>query len=101
MRLPGAEGEGMTPRKWYEFDPEAESLEECRDRRLMQCPMLTSVEIEQLKQLLTATWDGNLCSKLARSSLIGKGLAVKFDGWQVISAEGLAVLHTLNGMPRT
>lgn len=80
---------------WYVYDSENESLAECRDRRLRQCPLLTPAELEVLRQLRKATWDGNLVSKTARSSLIQRGFAVKWNGWQVISAEGLAILETL------
>ena len=80
---------------WYEFDVEGESLDECRDRRMAQMPIITPVELEALRQLRTATWDGNLISKSARSSLCRKGLATAFNGWQVITQEGLAVLDTL------
>ncbi len=80
---------------WYVFDNENESLAECRDRRLRQCPLLTGTELEALRQLRTATWDGNLISKTARSELVHRGFAVKWNGWQVISAEGLAILETL------
>lgn len=61
----------------------------------MQCPMLSVVELEQLTQLRNATWDGNLISKTARSALYKKGLITRFNGWQVVTKEGLAVLDTL------
>lgn len=80
---------------WWEFLPDTESLDECRARRLMQMPTLSPVEIEALRQLKTATWDGNLISKSARSALVKKGLVIEFNGWQVVSQEGLAVLETL------
>jgi len=65
------------------------------ERRLMSMPTLSSVQLEALKQLKCATWDGDLVSKSARSDLLRKGLAVKFNGWQVASLEGLAILETL------
>jgi hypothetical protein len=80
---------------WFEFNVDTESVDECRDRRLSQMPLLSPVELEQLRQLRTATWDGNLVSKQARSSLFRKGLATSFNGWQVITQEGLAILDTL------
>jgi len=58
-------------------------------------PILSPVELEAFRQLRAATWDGNLISKSARSSLVSKGFAVKWNGWQVISREGLAILDTL------
>jgi hypothetical protein len=82
-------------KKWYEFYPDEESLEECRERRLLNCPLLTPVQLEALTQLRQAIWDGYLISKNARSELITMGLAVKWNGWQVISREGLAVLEVL------
>lgn len=80
---------------WYEFNPDEESLDECRARRLMHMPTLSSVQIEALRQLRISTWDGNLISKSARSELFQKGLIVCLNGWQVVSIEGLAVLETL------
>jgi hypothetical protein len=81
--------------KWYEFDPEKESLDECRDRRLMTMPTLTPAEMDVLKQCMHPVWDGNLASKSARTELIRKGLVVKFNGWQIVSQEGLAMLEQL------
>ena len=83
---------------WYEFNPDVESLDECHDRRLQQMPLLNGAELEVLRQCRKATWDGNLVSKAARSSLIQKGLVTAFNGWQVITKEGLAVLDTLGEM---
>ena len=80
---------------WYEFDVDNESLDQCRDRRLRQCPTLSPAEMEVLRQCRTAIWDGNVVSKSARSSLVSKGLVTRFNGWQVITQEGLAVLDTL------
>ena len=79
---------------WYEFN-DAESVQEWRDRRLLQCPQLTPSQLEQLRQLRNATWDGNLISKDARTFLARHGLVVRFNGWQVVSKEGLAILETL------
>lgn len=81
--------------KWYEFDPEKESLDECRDRRLLEMPLLNSAEMEVLKQAMHPVWDGNVASKSARNSLLRRGLVVKFNGWQIISLEGLAMLEQL------
>ena len=80
---------------WYQWDSEGESLPECYDRRLMSAPILTPAELEQLHQLRTITWDGNVISKAARTSLHKKGLVVRFNGWQVVSEEGMAVLSVL------
>lgn len=80
--------------KWYEFRM-TETPVEARERRLMQMPVLSPVEVEVLKQLQKATWDGDVLSKAARTALHSKGLIVRFNGWQVVTLEGLAVLETL------
>ena len=84
---------------WFDFNPEVESLEECRDRRLLQMPQLTPIQLKALVQLTHAVWDGYLISKQARSDLIDMGLVTKWNGWQVITREGLAVLETLGMLP--
>jgi len=84
---------------WLEFNPETESLQECRDRRLMQMPQLTPIQLEALVQLTHAVWDGYLISKQARGDLLNMGLITKWNGWQVISREGLAILETLKMLP--
>lgn len=33
-------------------------------------------------------WDGNVVSKSARDSIVRKGLACRWNGWQVITREG-------------
>ena len=83
---------------WYEFDPESESLDECRDRRLLQCPVLSGAELDVLRQCRMTIWDGNVASKAARNSLEGKGLITSFNGWQVVTREGMAVLDILGEM---
>lgn len=85
-------------RPWYEFDVDNESLDECRDRRLQQCPVLNGAELEVLRQCRMTIWDGNVVSKAARSSLVDKGLVTRWNGWQVITKEGMAVLDTLGEM---
>lgn len=80
---------------WYEWDDKNETLDECRERRLMQMPVLSGAELEVLRQCHRMIWDGYLASKDARSSLLRKGLVAKWEGWQVITREGMAVLHTL------
>lgn len=83
---------------WYEFNPDVESINECRDRRLRECPMLSPAELEVLRQCRITVWDGNISSKSARGSLADKGLIVRWNGWQVITQEGMAVLDTLGEM---
>ena len=51
--------------------------------------------LEQLKQLTTATWDGNLISKQDRTELVKSGLAAKAEGWNFITAEGIRALNNL------
>lgn len=81
--------------KWYEFKPDVETLEQCRDRRLLTAPLIDAAEREVLRQLREVTCDGNLASKSGRDSLIKRGLAVRCNGWQIASREGLALLETL------
>jgi hypothetical protein len=80
----------------------AELEEEChrlygmtRDQRLTQLPPLDPVQIEQLRQLATATWDGNVISKQGRDSLFRLSLIDRWEGWQIVNRYGLAVLETL------
>jgi hypothetical protein len=82
-------------RPWYEWDSNNETLQEKRDRCLLQMPQLSPIELEVLRQLLITTWDGYIKSKSARDSLYHKGLIVRWNGWQVISREGLAIIDTL------
>lgn len=81
-----------------EFDPSKESVIEYRDRLLLTAPILSGAERDVLRQCQKATWDGNLASKSARSSLLQKGLIVKFGGWQIASREGLAVLDVMGAL---
>ena len=69
--------------KWYEFDSDEREFGRM---------------LEALKQLRSTVWDGNLISKTARDSLDRKGLIVRWNGWQVISQEGMAVLDALGMM---
>lgn len=77
------------------WNPEAESLEDCQARRLMQMPVLDGAEMEVLRQCHRMIWDGYLASKTARNSLLRKGLITKWEGYQVITQAGMALLHTL------
>lgn len=51
--------------------------------------------IEQLKQLLTCTWDGNLISKSDRDHLVMVGLVGRGHGWNWITEKGVEYLHDL------
>jgi hypothetical protein len=88
----------VEPVSWYRFDIDNESLDECRDRRLRECPVLSPPELEVLRQCRMTIWDGNVVSKHARNLLNQKGLIVRWNGWQVITQEGMAVLDTLGEM---
>ncbi len=52
--------------------------------------------IEQLKQLLTATWDGNLICKSHRDELVKSGFAFRTNyGFNCISQKGVETLYEL------
>lgn len=54
-------------------------------------------EIEQLEQLKTATWDGDIICKSTRDGLIKYGYATKTgSGWNIITPAGLDCLKALN-----
>jgi len=58
-----------------------------------------SGRLEQLLQLRTATWDGNLISKIDRDQLYNYSLITRtIGGWNVISEEGIEVLVKLGYM---
>lgn len=71
-----------------------------KSERFEHLPVLSPSEVEQLLQLRIMTWDGNLISKTARGVLVKLGLAVRWNGYQVITQDGLAVLDSL-GLIRT
>ena len=52
--------------------------------------------IEQLKQLVTATWDGNLISKSHRDDLVKNGLAQRAYGYNWITEKGVEHLVNLH-----
>lgn len=52
--------------------------------------------IEQLKQLSTVTWDGNLISKHDRDELVKVGLAHRGFGWNWLSDKGVETLINLD-----
>lgn len=84
---------------WYEFNVDNESLDEYRARRLKDCPGLTPIQLEVLVQLSHAVWDGYIISKSSRSDLVDLGLVTRYNGWQIVTQEGLAVLDTLGKLP--
>lgn len=50
---------------------------------------LMTPEMEQLRQLVVPTWDGNLISKSARTTLVRAGWVVGYEGWNTLTLEGL------------
>lgn len=53
-------------------------------------------QIEQLEQLKSATWDGDLISKTCRDDLREYGYCTKSaHGWNIITPAGLDCLHAL------
>ena len=58
-------------------------------------------DIEQLKQLITITWDGNLVSKAMRDRLLADGLCTKVDGWNIITPRGVKFLKMNKALPDT
>lgn len=56
--------------------------------------------IEQLQQLCTVTWDGNLLSKDYRTELIKSGLAQRWNGYNFITLKGIRCLAELNLLPK-
>jgi len=71
------------------------TLYNCQDRgeRLALIPELDGNELEQLQQLFHPRWDGNVISKYGRDSLVNKGLAERWNGWNFITNLGMAVLE--------
>ena len=55
--------------------------------------------IEQLQQLCTVTWDGNLIGKSYRDDLVRAGYAERFNGFNFITVSGLNVLIGLRLLP--
>ena len=51
--------------------------------------------LEQLQQLTSLTWDGDLLSKDQRNKLVDKGYATKVSGYNIISPSGICLLSDL------
>jgi len=47
---------------------------------------------EQLKQLITPVWDGNLICKSHRDKLLKKGYIKKYEGWNYLTKKGIVFL---------
>lgn len=56
---------------------------------------LSGAEKDVLLQLRATKWDGYLASKAGRDGLISRGLATKYEGYQVVSYAGLALLEQM------
>jgi len=54
-----------------------------------------NTRVEQLKQLISITWDGHLISKSDRDKLIKAGLAQRGWGWNWITEKGVEYLVNL------
>jgi hypothetical protein len=63
--------------------------------RISMLPSLTSSQLEQLTQLVSPTYDGNVISKSLRSDLVIMGLAARWNGLNFITQAGMCVLDTL------
>jgi len=72
----------------------------------MECPVcnhvfkivrreLVTATLEQLLQLKTVTWDGNLINKSARDELVWDGYIFKKDGHNFLTSKGVEVLSDL------
>ena len=51
--------------------------------------------LETLIQCLRIVWDGDLCSKSYRDDFANKGLIVRSNGYNIISAKGIEYLEQL------
>jgi hypothetical protein len=78
-----------------EFDPERESLTEYRDRLLLTAPYISDAARETLLTLRKVTFDGDVPSKTGRDELVHLGLAVRWNGYQVVTRAGMAMLDVL------
>lgn len=47
---------------------------------------------EQLQQLVTVIWDGNLISKEARDELVREGFCQRDNGWNLLTLKGFREL---------
>src|ERR1700691_294943 len=63
--------------------------------RITMLPHLTSIQIEQLTQLVSPTYDGSVISKSVRSELVDMNLAARWNGLNFITQAGMCVLDTL------
>jgi hypothetical protein len=74
-----------------------EQLRLCPTRadRLPLLPLLSPIQLDQLKQCCRPIGDGYVISKSVRDTLAKSDLIYRFNGWNIISDLGLIVLDTL------
>jgi hypothetical protein len=80
---------------WDSWNPDDESLEECRDRRFLMAPVLNGAELDTLLACRKITADGDVPSKSGRDSLYEKELIVRWNGYQVATRKGMALLEIM------
>ena len=51
--------------------------------------------LETLIQCLRIVWDGDLCSKADRDDFVNKGLIIRSNGYNIISAKGIEYLEQI------
>lgn len=88
----------MSKLEWFDWDADNEIHEVYRDRLLMRMPALNSGQLDVLRQCRKTIWDGNVASKSARDFLCGEELVTRWNGWQVITRKGMALLDVLGDM---
>lgn len=56
---------------------------------------MPDIDMAQLMQLTTVTWDGNAISKKTRDQLVEQGLVQRWGGWNWLTLQGVKLLdHT-------
>ena len=70
-----------------------------REQRLLLIPVLTQIQLDVLKQMTHAVWDGYVISKQARGELVDMGMVSRWNGWNFITKNGMVVLDTLKMLP--
>lgn len=61
----------------------------------MGCISYSKGEMEQLEQLWTVTWDGNLISKAYRDKLVKTGLAQRAHGFNWLTPDGVSMVEDI------
>jgi len=52
--------------------------------------------LKQLKQCVTATWDGDITDKMSRDILYKRGFLIRCNGYNSLSEKGLGILAELD-----